>query len=211
VAGCDEAELFGATPFACGFGPHDGGGTIELAVETVPLAALSGAVVRLRRDWWPSTDFSLQDQHFVYHETLAAWFSLFAGLTCPVLNRLPLDWWVGDTNYAERLRHDCAARLGIAARLAPPSASPEPPLSVFVAGDRIIPGSDAAQAAASFLDARAATVRAWQRERGLHYSRFDFAAASPWCLEHVEAQPALADEPGAITERIGAALMEVLA
>ena len=64
---------------------------------------------------------------------------------------------------------------------------------------------------AAFLGARSAILREWQRESGLLLTRFDFVAASRWCLEHVEVQPSLADVPAAITECIGAAMVEVLA
>src|SRR5215831_8099838 len=60
----------------------------------VPLDCISGMIVRLNRTWWPPVDFSLKDQMFIYHETMAS--------------------WLNDLSYPEVLRRRLSSRLSLA-------------------------------------------------------------------------------------------------
>ena len=80
----DENALFGGTSFAYEAKRlARARGFFEISGQKVALDDVQGAVLRLPRAWWPSREFDLQDQMFVYHETMASWFALFDVLNVP--------------------------------------------------------------------------------------------------------------------------------
>jgi hypothetical protein len=99
----DEEALFTRVALSLKRTDQDVNGFIEVAGNLVALEDISGILVRLPRQWWPSSDFDLQDQMFTYHETVATWFNLLSSLTCPVVNRFGLGWWLQDATYPQIL------------------------------------------------------------------------------------------------------------
>ena len=111
----DENALLGGTSFAFERNGRHASGFFEIAGQSVGLDDVQGAILRLPRAWWPSAEFDLQDQMFVYHETMASWFALFDALECPVVNRCGLGWWLQDLGYPLELRASLADAIGVEA------------------------------------------------------------------------------------------------
>jgi hypothetical protein len=229
----DEPDLFASVPFAFEQNGTSTTGYLSItetgsnAGTTLRLNQLSGVLVRLPRLWWPSTDLDLQDQMFVYHECSAAWFALLEALSCPVVNRFDLAWWLNDITYPAALVHDLAHKLNIHAdtppspSALPPRILPKPPepncSSVYLAGSTLIPRSSKDHAISNWLAKNLSTLTTWQRENGAQLSRLDFdlEATNPegpttLCLHHVELFPWLEDEPPALIDQIAAATVEML-
>src|SRR5690242_304862 len=95
----EEPELFGSCAFALRRSAQVTQGFLQVAGRRVELKDLEGVVLRLPRNWYPTEEFDLQDQMFVYHETIASWFALLESLQCPVINRFGLGWWLHDLGY----------------------------------------------------------------------------------------------------------------
>ena len=188
------------------------------------LDRISGVLLRLPRIWWPSTDLDLQDQMFVYHESSAAWFALLEGLSCPVVNRFDLAWWLNDITYPATLVHNLGRRLNLHTTAEPPLSTlqprivPRPPepscLSVYLAGSTLIPRSPKDHAISNWLTQNLSTLTTWQHENGAQLSRLDFnpEANDPttYSLHHVELFPWLEDESPALIDQIAAATVEML-
>jgi hypothetical protein len=218
-----ETTLFEAVPFALELCGPNRRGFLAIDGAEIPLTDLSAVVIRPSHGWWPSEDFVLKDQLFVYNETIAAWFSLLNGLACPVVNRFGLGWWLQDPNYPSRLRADLAARLGchevtinpmpaFVGRLLPvPPADGVDSCSVYLAGSRLVPRSADAEPSATRLAQQVRAVSAWQLDHGIGLCRLDFDRADPAALTHVEVLPQLAEEQRALIAEVGQGIAEMLA
>lgn len=215
----DEGELLTA-PMACERNGTAVGGYVRLGSDDVPLGELSGVLLRPRRDWWPSTRLDVQDQMFVYHETVASWFALLSDLECPVANRFELGWWLHDLAYPEELRCVLADELGVettpagtpvydSGRLLPAPLDTSRSVALYLAGERVIARCDEGRALAGRL--RPEALERWRRAHGVVFCRLDFAAGRPHRLEHVELLPPLEGESPAVVDRLATAMEEVLA
>jgi hypothetical protein len=217
-----ETTLFGAIPFALELRGPNCSGYLAIDGAEVPLTDLSAVVMRPSRGWWPSEDFVLKDQLFVYHETIAAWFTLLNGLACPVVNRFELGWWLQDPNYPSRLRTDLAARLGcheVANNPLPAFSGcllPVPPsngvgsCSVFLAGSRLVLRSADAEPSATRLAQQVGAVTAWRVDHGIGLCRLDFDQADSAALTHVEVLPPLGEEQQALIAEVAQGIAEML-
>jgi len=217
-----EPELFSGTPFAFEQRRSGSSGYIRVGKTTIRLDEVSGVLLRLPRLWWPSADFDLQDQTFVYHECSAAWFALLASLGCPVINRFDLAWWLSDVTYPHALAHELGQRLGVPTRVEPPP-DPLPPrilpaqpgegcCSVYVAGQALIPRQPSDAAASDWLAQHSFGLARWQRESGTQLCRLDMERRGcDFFLQHVEIFPLLDTEPAALVNRITDATVEMLA
>jgi hypothetical protein len=197
--------------------------TARLQVQgvTVDLCQLHGVLVRLPRKWWPSGEFTLKDQMFVYHETTATWFHLLSLLPGNVINRFGLGWWVQDSVYPSSLGLSLSAALSIPrARSRVPAVPagrllPEPPPdeegcgSVYVAGRKLLAGRGGSDLV-GMLEARSAALARWQRETGVFICRLDFDLQPKPALRHVEAFPLLESEPGPLADDVTDAVSEVI-
>ncbi len=220
----DESEIFASIPFAFEQIGASSNGYLSIDGTNLHLNQLSGVLVRLPRLWWPPTDLDLQDQMFVYHESSAAWFALLEALSCPVVNRFDLAWWLNDITYPATLVHDLALKLGVHTSTEPPPTLlpprilpklPEPSCSsVYLAGVTLIPRSAKDHAVSHWLVESLPTLIDWQRETGTQLSRLDFACEADdrdaLSLQHVEVFPWLEGEPPGLIEQIAAATVEML-
>lgn len=217
-----EPELFAGIPFAFEQSRIKSSGSLRVNGRTIQLGDVSGVLMRLPRMWWPSEDFDLQDQMFVYHECSAAWFALLNSLDCPVVNRFNLAWWLNDITYPDTLAHELSGRLHMPARIDPP-ADPLPPRilptqpdpahsSAYVAGQALIPRNDRDRVACDWLQQYMPALARWQQASGAQLCRLDFEReSSDFFLKHVEIFPLLDDEPAALVSRITDATVEMLA
>jgi hypothetical protein len=98
-----ECQMFSSCSFAFERNGRETTGFLQIDQQAKELRNICGAVLRLPRQCWPSVEFDLQDQMFVYHETIASWIALFDVLACPVINRFGLGWWLNDLTYPVRL------------------------------------------------------------------------------------------------------------
>jgi hypothetical protein len=222
VRSIDESTLFTAVPFALRRSGRAQEGFVQLESGETPLSHLSGVFVRLPRVWWPSSEFDLQDQTFVYHETTAAWYCLLTTLACPVINRFSLGWWLHDMTYPEMLRNQLARRIGLETVAAAPGASPPGRLyplpasrsadaiTVYAVGERLIPGSSRSSAVMPELARNADALRQWQREMGISLCRLDFESRDTLRVKHVEVFPLLEGEAAELVDQITAATLELL-
>jgi len=217
-----ETELFTATSLIFEQSRNGCSGFLRAGDTSVRLDEVSGVLMRLPRLWWPSADFDLQDQMFVYHECSAAWFAALNSLCCPVVNRFDLAWWLSDVTYPAALAHDLARQLEVQARIdplpdpLPPRILPLPPgagaTSLYLAGQAIIPRDSAESAATGWLQQHARNLPRWQRENGTHLCRVDLGReGEDFFLRHVEIFPLLDGEPAALVSRIADAAVEMLA
>jgi hypothetical protein len=216
----DEPDLF-TSSFAFEQKGTSSGGRLHIDGKSIHLDELVGVLVRLPRVWWPSTELDMQDQVFVYHETSAAWFALLTSLTCTVVNRFDLAWWLNDITYPDTLVHGLARKLELHTQIDPPSSTLPPRIlpklpsasctSVYVAGEAIIPRTIEDKEAASSLTSHSTALADWQRETGAKLSRLDFTRQrSDLFLHHVEVFPLLHEEPPALINQLAAATTEML-
>jgi len=205
-----ERELMEETPIALERQGRRFGGFLRLPGGDVRVQDLSGVVVRISRRWWPSPSFDPSDQMFVYHETTAALFCLLAGLSCPVINRFDLGWWLRDPAHPELLREELAERLGLRPDGMDGPGSPRRPLSVYAVDGRLIPASGASAPLAERLSGLSAALASWQASSGLRICRLDLSGGDEPVLERLDPCPTLVDEAPAVTEQIAAAALEML-
>lgn len=210
----DESELFETVPFGLEINGSARAGFVRIDDGEMPLTDLTAVVLRPQRKWWPSENYSLKDQLFIYHETVAAWLTLLSGLTCPVINRFEMGWWLQDLNYPARLRSELAARLGcdltpcspqfadLHHAVSGPPAVGERRRCVYLVGSRLIHSQTSSESCVDWLTQRASAVGAWQREHGIGLCRLDFDGDDPLTLAHVEISPSMEGEPALLIAQI---------
>jgi hypothetical protein len=217
-----EDELFSSTPFAFEQTGTRSGGYLRVNGTDTYLSEFSSVFVRMPRLWWAPTELDLQDQMFVYHESSAAWFALLASLSCRVVNRFDLAWWLNDITYPDALVNDLARRLEVHSKtdpppdLLPPRIVPKMPdplgSSVYVAGSAVIPREISDRMTADRVEQYLPALANWQQESGVQLCRLDFSCESEeFYLRHVEVFPFLHDEPTGLVEQIAGATVEMLA
>jgi hypothetical protein len=197
-------------------------GFLHIDGDQIPLDRVSGVLARPTRTWWPSPEFGLQDQLFVFHETTAAWFCLLSDLACPVVNRFGLGWWLHSPTYPEWLRRRLAAVAKLDAESAQPMTSfsgrliPVPPgdpadsTSIYAVGGQLIPVGPQGGMALDILGPNRETLTRWQDQSGIPFCRLDLMLNDKLLLKHVEVFPLLDDEDADLVNRVGAAMMELL-
>jgi len=217
-----ESELFSATPFSLEINRTERSGFFQYNGRAIALGDISGLLFRIPRVWWPSAQFDLQDQIFVYHETASAWFCLLSGLGCRQINRFGLGWWVHDCCYPEQLSASAAARLGLEAvepgdaaqrpiRIFPtPVTEAERSRHVYVVGDTILPRTPGDREVAALLASHRSALGDWQRESGISFCRFDFRHDAAIELAYVEPIPMLDDERPELVAKIAEELTRLL-
>jgi hypothetical protein len=217
-----ESELFSATPFSLEIDGTERSGFLQYDGRVIALSDISGLLFRLPRLWWPSAQFDLQDQIFVYHETASAWFCLLSGLGCTQINRFGLGWWVHDCCYPEQLSASAAARLGLQA--SEPSVAAQPPIRLFptpvteaersrhvyVVGDTILPRTPGDREVAALLVSRRSALEEWQRASGISFCRLDFRHDAAIEVAYVEPMPMLDEERPELVAKIAEELTRLL-
>jgi|GEM_PF-6568641 len=198
-----EAQLY-ATPFELRLGGSPTGGLIfPKGAGAVPLDEVAGAMLRIRRAWWPDAGFDLADATFVFHETVAAWIAVLKALRAPVVNDFGLGWWLGDPSYAEALRLDLARHLGLRAATAAGRTGEE---GWLVAGDLAVGlGARAVEDAPGPL--RSPAFAMWQRRTGIHLARIELDAGEVIAVHPFPDAPP-ADMAGRVGEALARRLME---
>lgn len=218
VIQCEENSLFESCPFALEMG---GRGFLRIDGRQIDLADVTGVLLRLPRVWWPSSEFDLADQMFVYHETLASWFALLSSLECLVVNRFGLGWWLQDLTYPLDLRASLSRALGMPStalgadepasdgRLWPTArVDSECSSSVYIAGCAVIPAPGCSDEIVRRLRNRGEAISAWQAGTGISLCRVDFERQEVPRLRQVEAYPLLEGETASLVTRIAAATLE---
>lgn len=218
-----EGDLFAATPFSLEIDRTDRSGFLQCGVRTLTVNEITGVLFRLPRTWWPTAEFDLQDQLFVYHETASAWFALLSGLSCPQINRFELGWWVHDLSYPEQLRLAIVETLDMTS--GEPAPTPQPPRRIFptpvtesddrrhvyLIGESIVPRSFRDRDIAGRLTEQKCALARWQQETGIMFCRLDFRQHGALDLLYVEPMPMMDGEPLDILDRVAARVTEALA
>lgn len=216
-----ERDLFESCFFALERGASRYHGFMRFHNTEVAFEKWRGVLLRLPRRWWPAPDFSVKDQVFVYHETIAAWYSVITTLACPVINRFDLGWWVQDVNYPLRLAARLASMLGIkqsdpmalhecSGRLVPTPPPNDGAQYAYLVGTQVLWPPACCNDAVAVFDSRQAVLTKWQRETGILLSRIDFQVASTPQLQRVEPFPLIDEESPDVIERISAALLGLM-
>lgn len=217
-----ELELYSTVPFKLERSGKDQGGFIRINGIEIQLSELSGVLIRLPRAWWPSCEFNLQDQMFVYHETTALWFSLLASLSCLMINRFALGWWLQDLTYPEFLRKRLAEQLKLETSIFKTSSScldcllPTPAcnsfddMSVYLVGKNIMPRLSRDNHLVNLLKEKASALTCWQEENGIMLCRLDFENSDKVRIKYVEVFPLFENESIEIIDQIIKATMEIL-
>lgn len=216
-----EEVLFSATSLVL---ERTGGrvsGLIQFDGVGHTLEDIEGVLLRLPRTWWPSDEFCLQDQMFVYHETMAAWYALLSSLVCPVVNLFGLGWWLRDAAYPELLRNRLAVHLGpalVPSNTSPPDASgilPTAPdsstgaRSTYIVGEAIIPRCEEDRAVTELLAPYTMALSSWQEENGLLLCRLDLATGKALKIGRVEPFPSVEGEPAPVLDRLASATADL--
>lgn len=217
----DESDLFSATPFTFKRSGQKISGYLKIDGERIPIRNISGVLVRFLREWWPGCEFDLQDQMFVYHETMAAWFNLLTSLPCPVINRFSLGWWLQDLNYPLLLGKRFSEQLDIpmmslepsisyGVRLLPtnPDMSPNS-ASIYLVGKEMFAANDDAKAVIPLLLRQPVALARWQCGNDISFCRLDFELKSKPLLKHIETFPLLQSETKSVVENVVSALAGV--
>jgi hypothetical protein len=218
----DESALFAGTSFAFERNGRHASGFFEIDGQSVGLDDVQGAILRLPRAWWPSAEFDLQDQMFVYHETMASWFALFDILECPVVNRCGLGWWLQDLGYPFELRASLADAIDLEASSSGegqwagvglfPTNRPveEGVASVYRSGGRTIPAPGCSSAIIARLEGYEQALSLWEQYSGIGLSRLDFQLSGSR-LQWVEVSPQLEAEPEELVRNMASALLKHVA
>jgi hypothetical protein len=202
---CNEDELVQARPVLFQTSRKIAAGFLVIGGTAIALHQLRGVLVRLR-DWGPSKSLGLQEQVEVYQETTASWYAALAALSCPVINRFGLSWWVRDASYPLELRGELAAALGI-----PEQETGETEKgSVYVCGSVIRRASDDAARFEQYLHENSESLQQWQANTGVHLCRIDFSAGESLKVDYVEPFPLFDNEPSALLEEVAAGAAEAL-
>jgi hypothetical protein len=218
----DESTLFGNTSFAFERNGRDTRGFLEISGQKVPLDAVQGAILRLPRTWWPPAEFDLQDQMFVYHETMASWFALLDVLECPVVNRCSLGWWLQDLGYPFELRASLADVLDIevssevespweGGRLLPTNRPEEGSVvSVYRSGGCTFAAPGCGLLTIARLAQYEPALSLWEQYNGIGLSRLDFESSGSR-LRWVEVSPQFENEPVELVRNVASALWKQVA
>jgi len=217
----DVTTLFGSTPFSTKRCGRDTSGFLTLNGIRIPYAEIKGVVIRLPLTWSLSYEFDLQDRMFVYHETLAAWFSTISNLACPVFNRFGLGWWLQDTTYHLRLLQRLAFQLAMTISTDTPSLFPAHSLffgspnpchdSAYLVGEKIIKREGEEDSLLfSFLSDKAAMLADWQESEGILLSRLDFLRkGNQLQLSNIDPIPSLHTEHPGTIDRIAKTIVDI--
>jgi hypothetical protein len=217
-----EAELLDSTPFSLTIDRADRGGFVQCNDRVIPLHDITGVLFRHPRVWWPSPEFDLQDQFFVYHETSSSWFSLLSGLACPQVNQFGLAWWVHDLSYAGQLREGLADCLGLATAEAsvqspPPRRTFPTPVSpsensrhVYLIGEAVVPRTARDHGIAALVASKTSALARWQQDTGISFCRIDMREEEETELMAVEPMPMLDDESFDIVSEVGERVARLL-
>jgi hypothetical protein len=209
----DEGELFGSCQLALERQGALVQGFLQARKWRVDLKNLECAVLRLPRVWWPSQEFDLQDQMFVYHETLASWFALWDALECPLVNHFGLGWSVQDLSYPLELRLSLARHLAVktsemdrhhleARRLGLPRVE-----SIYRAGGVTFAGPGCSSNLMLLLAKCEVMLSEWERDTGVTLSRIDFERLDTLRLKWVEVFPTFRNEPRELVRGITSAIL----
>jgi hypothetical protein len=175
--------------------------------------------MRLQHIWWPSADFDIQDQSFIYHETTAAWFTVLAGLKCRMVNRFGLSWWLRDQTYPILLAERLATCLGLQTTTANWTTTPHEPTwhsehepsndvrVVYVIGKYIIPRRYSDRLLARDLIVKMDALARWQGETGATLSRITFQRGDHLRVKEVDIFPRLEQEEPDLLARVSAAVV----
>jgi hypothetical protein len=220
VSHVSEGVLYGGASVAFRRRGRAVGGHIALPDVRVDLNRLRAVLLRPLRSWAPRGVRGPDDGEFVFHETIAAWYGVMAGLDVPVVNRFSLPWWLHDASWQRRAVIGVAGILGLEGGAGPangddglyPTPAPERGArSVYVVGDRCVAGSPAVAAAARAVEASRPELAAWGDANGIALMRLDLEPGPPHRLSRVEAFPALETEPPGLESELLTATAEVLA
>jgi hypothetical protein len=205
-----EGDLLGCTPLVLRRGATGVDGELRLGGTWHPLDAIAGVLLRPLRRWWPDSSFSLADQVFVYHETIAAWIAVLKSLRCPVVNDFGLGWWLRDGSDGVRLRQRLATALGLPFRLpgSDPASIPDQTVRIDVVDGAVVDADADLDGLATRLDAARVELRAWQEASGLRIVRLELARADPPVLLEVDPLPMVGVEGGPIATAVAALLLE---
>jgi hypothetical protein len=210
----EERELFEGCPFIFETSGDGASGYFVVHGRKVDLETVDAVVLRLQRTWWPSASFDLQDQMFVYHETVASWFALLDGLHCPIMNRFGLGWWLHDAGYPLQLRRSLANVLGIP--LSPASEerghnscivptardTADGVESIYRAAGRFFAAPSCRPGLVTDLERRGEAFSAWEGDTGVSISRVDVEVGDGLRVKVVEPFPLFDGEPDGLVRAI---------
>ncbi len=216
----DETDLFSRTRFTFIRRGLKTTGSIQIDGRVISSDMISGVLLRLGRTWWPDRGFDLEDQMFVYHETVAAWFNFLSYLRCPVVNQFSLGWWLHDLNYPLHLASSLCDALDIPLAPLPPSLPYEIRLnatepgssptggSIYIAGNEIIARHAKTQAVFASLQEKRATLNEWLRHHQLSVCRLDFQVEAQPAVSRIEACPLFDGERGSVLHDVAVGIAD---
>ena len=168
------------TPFAVTTDGRRLRGFVRVKRRVIDLSEISGILLTSTGPWRPRPDVSVDDQAFVFHETLAVWWGILAGLPARVLGPHHVSSWFHDPNYVRALATDLARALHLrdatAESAAPGTAAPAGSRGavLFVVGDRLIPVTPSATRFLSRITPRRRALRRWQSTQRVYFARLEF-------------------------------------
>jgi hypothetical protein len=222
-----ERDLFTA-PFALRMKKDCKDGYIVINEKKIGFSKIDGILLRLPRFWWPSQDFDLKDQIFIYHETIAAWYSLLWHLDCPIINKFDLGWWLNDVNYPILIKEKLARYLHIntvqsefnsyvqSDRIYPSFPGNLPNVkSAYIVGKKIIHRTESGRLLLdSYLRENFDNLSSRLKENGIIFCRLDFECdenkEDGLKIRYVETFPLVNNEDRYILQKINNALGDLI-
>jgi hypothetical protein len=216
----DETDLLSRARFTFIRRGLETTGSIQIDDRIISTDKISGVLLRLGRTWWPDRSFDLQDQMFVFHETIAAWFNFLSYLRCPVVNQFSLGWWLHDLNYPLDLARSLCDAMEIPLARLPPSLPYEIRLnatepgssptggSIYIAGNEIISRHAKTQAVIASLQEKHDTLNEWLRHHQLSVCRLDFQLEAQPAVSRVEAYPLFDGERESVLHNVAAGIAD---
>lgn len=196
-----EHELFSSAGLAVFQEGTSVSGFLSLSSATIPLDSLAGVLYRPGQRWRPPANLRPRLRVFVKHEMQAAWCSLLNALPCPVLNRVPPEWWCDASHHDQLLARTFADRLDFAYREEHQELGHEKLLlndvrinisTVYLVGTDIVLGEPIKSGLKAQLGAKTKEIACWQEESGVRLARIDFCdSAQGPAVARLDAKPML--------------------
>ncbi len=208
-------ELFSTGGLALTLNGTQAAGTLVLAGEPVALEQLNGVLFLPTQRWRPPASLGARQRAFVRHELQAAWCAIVAAMPCPVLNRLPPDWWINDRLYAADLARSFARQLALPHRMSMSggmAASADAKVcSLYFVGSDLLTTSPTLAALKDHVSASAPQLARWQRATGIGLARVDLLPEHGFAVAHLDPVPSLAHAPRALLKHMGRLVAGALA
>jgi hypothetical protein len=205
----DQTALYEATPFALQVSRGKRSGRLRVGSRRIRFSDLRGVLFRPEGHWIPTSGIDAQDRFFVLCETRAAWAAILDGMSCPVVNRPPPAWWLGDSSLAWRMGREAAEALGV--RFAPSARrdpAPASTVTLYATGRHAVCHDPRRPATTRSVASRYPALADWMRKQRMGLCAFGVDDCNPTSLAYVDSFPRLQHLPRRLVARLARSVLE---